>query len=693
MEVLNSEEQKANLEEKVEDKFKFAILQVDKRLVNLEIAIGEINEKLKSLQTIDIQTIHEIKERLDELEDLIMVENLGGVELKKLLETLESRTTETSQRTIALSKEIKNFEAILPQIEQIKNLEEEIKKLASKIGLFESSIIKKIEEEIVEIKDKNAQLALKEDLKKVEKEIERINEKIAGILLPTEQILELGDKILALEEKMRLLEGLKEDFAPIKTEIIKLREKTKFLESSIPGEKVGRIEEEFLELKEKVSQAMFRIEELSSRPEIPEIVEKRVSKLEEKVSTLSTETMKSLKEVIKPEFEEKINFMSNEVKKLEEEIEIVKSKIENLPIPIKEVGMLEEKVNELENRAEEITKLKGEFEPEIVKLKEELKEMEEKIKSIFSKLSEINQLKEKTEKIEPSLLKKVEENISGLRDKLNEIENRTKQIEEISKSLISIEEKMIELREKIRLTESSVNKNVDEKISVLPLLSEQVLSLSEAFSKVKEEIDEFKSRTEQIVGLQNEVKRLNERIKPLETQVIQRVASEISDLRAETSKEIKDIKDKISGIIATKSEIDIKFLSSRLNSLKENVDYLLNRKAEFDMKIDNLQKALTKLIEKVDEIASRPEIPSSVEEKLARMESRIEAMPNEIFENLKAALSQLPGKSKIEKKEMSKPSDVDHTVKELLKKISSLESKLVSLEEEAKGSNKPLVVE
>ncbi|MEM5879667.1 MAG: hypothetical protein QXU74_04230, partial [Candidatus Aenigmatarchaeota archaeon] len=49
----------------VEDKFKFALLQVDKRLVNLEIAIGEINEKIKSLTAVDAETINEIKERLD----------------------------------------------------------------------------------------------------------------------------------------------------------------------------------------------------------------------------------------------------------------------------------------------------------------------------------------------------------------------------------------------------------------------------------------------------------------------------------------------------------------------------------------------------------------------------------------------------------------------------------------------------
>jgi predicted nucleic acid-binding Zn-ribbon protein len=258
-----------------------------------------------------------------------------------------------------------------------------------------------------------------------------------------------------------------------------------------------------------------------------------------------------------------------------------------------------------------------------------------------------------------------------------------------------IEGKNSELNEKLKSMETSLSKNVEEKISSLSSFSEKISSLSEELSKLKEENYNFGKRIEQISNIENEIKSLNERIKLLEGQIIQRVASEISDLRMETSGEIKEIKDKISGITATKSEIDIKFLSSRLNSLKENVDYLLNRKVEFDMKLDDFQKALTKLAEKVEDIESMSFATTTVEERIRALEEKMEKMPDEIFNNLKNAISQLPSVRQQKFKAETEKPDLDSDIKKLLEKLSFLESKIMSLEEDVKssGSGKALIVE
>ena len=78
--------------------------------------------------------------------------------------------------------------------------------------------------------------------------------------------------------------------------------------------------------------------------------------------------------------------------------------------------------------------------------------------------------------------------------------------------------------------------------------------------------------------------------------------------------------------------------------MKENVDYLLGRKTEVDVKLDNLQKALAKLTERMEEI----------------------------------------GKS-----------DLNFEIKKLLEKLSILESKMISLEKDVKSSRagKVLIVE
>lgn len=80
--------EEAKSSEKVEDKFKLSLLQIEKRFVDLEVAIGELGEKLKA---VDVTTVAELKQRMDDIEDLIMVEQAGVLELKKMLEEAQKR--------------------------------------------------------------------------------------------------------------------------------------------------------------------------------------------------------------------------------------------------------------------------------------------------------------------------------------------------------------------------------------------------------------------------------------------------------------------------------------------------------------------------------------------------------------------------------------------------------------------------
>jgi len=648
--VLNSDE---NLGEKVEDKFKFALLQVDKRLVNLELAIGEISEKIKNLKSIDAETINAIKERLDELEDLVMVENLGEIELKRFFENIESKTNDLSQKTNYFSEELKKIETLETKIEQIKNLEEEIVKLKEKVEPIETSILKNLKEEIADLKEKSEKLALKEDLEKIEKNVKEIDEKISGIFIPTQEIINLADKVLALEGKIKLLEDFKEDFDPIRSEIIKLKEKLSFFDVS-SLEKISKLEKDFIELDKKISQLALKTEELASKPETSEILNKKIEELEEKINLIPKDNLEKFENVMKQEMEEKIKAIRDDIEKNENKIDDLNKKFETLSMPNPEIVKLDEKLNQLNLKIEDVEKIKG----------------------------EIDAIKKEIETLESSILKKVNEDSSTFK---NNVEEKLK----------LIEGKNSELNEKLKSMETSLSKNVEEKISSLSSFSEKISSLSEELSKLKEENSNFGKRIEQISNIENEIKSLNERIKLLEGQIIQRVASEISDLRMETSGEIKEIKDKISGITATKSEIDIKFLSSRLNSLKENVDYLLNRKVEFDMKLDDFQKALTKLAEKVEDIESMSFATTTVEERIRALEEKMEKMPDEIFNNLKNAISQLPSVRQQKFKAETEKPDLDSDIKKLLEKLSFLESKIMSLEEDVKssGSGKALIVE
>lgn len=153
------------------------------------------------------------------------------------------------------------------------------------------------------------------------------------------------------------------------------------------------------------------------------------------------------------------------------------------------------------------------------------------------------------------------------------------------------------------------------------------------------------------------------------------------------------------GISATKSDIDIKFLSSRLNSLKENVDYLINRKAEVDMKLDNFQKAMAQFILKTEQmIATRPEpeVAPLVSRRLDALEERIEKLPGEIIEDFVKAMAKATSKQEqtfpseargvkmVDVERGRSPTDFGLQVNDLLEKINSLENKLRIMERQRK---------
>lgn len=270
-------------------------------------------------------------------------------------------------------------------------------------------------------------------------------------------------------------------------------------------------------------------------------------------------------------------------------------------------------------------------------------DLSEKIKGLKSVDSEtINAVQERLDDLEDLIMV---ENLGGLELKKT-LDSINSQIADLSKRTAGVSS------EEIQKVEASILQKVNERVSSLP-----PAPLNQT-------------------GLQEEIARLNERTKNLETVVIQKIVSEISDLRTETSKEIRDVKDQISGIGATKSDIDIKFLSSRLNSLKDSVEFMLNRKAETDIKLENLQKAMSQIALKVEQTSiekTLSEIPP-VEQKLSESEPReFESEPRE--EESSAFLS----------------TDIGN----LLEKIARLENKIKIMEKEVHKSTKsgPMVLE
>lgn len=87
---------------------------LQKKLAELEIAISGVQE---NVQKIDISGLEELKQKVEDVEDLAMVENAGIIELKKMLEAMPVQQLE--ERLTSLEQKATNI--AIPDTEEIKN--------------------------------------------------------------------------------------------------------------------------------------------------------------------------------------------------------------------------------------------------------------------------------------------------------------------------------------------------------------------------------------------------------------------------------------------------------------------------------------------------------------------------------------------------------------------------------------------
>lgn len=113
---------------RVENKFKLSLLQIEKRFVDLETLISELTEKVNG---IDLAPVSEIKQRAEDIEDLIMVEQAAIIELKKALETSKSPEipAEVKEKLGTLEQSIQNL-VQKPELQQtVEDLKKELANL------------------------------------------------------------------------------------------------------------------------------------------------------------------------------------------------------------------------------------------------------------------------------------------------------------------------------------------------------------------------------------------------------------------------------------------------------------------------------------------------------------------------------------------------------------------------------------
>jgi len=455
------------------------LLKIEKRVIDLELAVTELKE---GIQSIDVSMIPELKEKVEDLEDLIMVEQAGILELKKLLEESKPEKPAIPED---LETRLKSVESSIPNLvekteleSKLENMQKDISSLTGKPVSVETeslysrftqlennlsalksqtdSIIKDLYERIKEISAKTMEFkqpTIDFDLlaSRVEVEKESIDELSKKKLELDLKLTEMGRKIDILENKMRgtsdqqTMEGLKSNRKEIATTNVRIDSLERVARELMGNvQNLERSMKKFESL-ERVSLLSKDIEDKIERFKFIEDETRRLSSRVELIYDTIDRRLEKIKDIERgfPELAETVSKLSQEIDKnkievLEKTKQEISDRTEGLRSFSKQAESLERKMKEL--KAGEINRI--------------LTDVTTKIAVIESKLS----------LMETDYRKKIEEFASAAREKIVEVKAPSfldEQIKELVNRIVFLESRLMGIESMMR-----------EKREALPIIIE-----------------------------------------------------------------------------------------------------------------------------------------------------------------------------------------------------------------------------
>ena len=316
-------------------------------------------------------------------------------------------------------------------------------------------------------------------------------------------------------------------------------------------------------------------------------------------------------------------------------------------------------------------------------------------------MSEEKEVENAEEKFKISLLN-LERKILDLEGLIADLSKKVKEVEKVKREMEDLEDltmvgnlAIIDLKKKVEegkidkeklqtlVNEVETFKNtlralkmeIEEIKKVLPMeeLKEKISFLENMSKRLSEENKEFQTNFSELTLTINKIKRDVSRV---EEEGLKKILSEITSIRSEMYKEIRELKERIEELEKQTSSVDIALLASKFNSLKENVDYLLNRKVEIEMKMKNLEESISKIM-------SQEFLPENIINDLTRISERTRSL-EERMESLKAIVAGMG--EKIKKVESSKISS-EAPSSEILRRLKNVEEELKNIKEVRSETN------
>lgn len=421
------------------------VLRVEKRVVDLELSLNELKEQIQGM---DVSAVPEMKQKLDDVEDLIMVEQAAVLELKKLLESEKPAIPEDFEKKISeIETNLQNavnktdFDAKIESIEKEfagqtqQATPVEIEKLYNKISQIEVGL-------------SNVKTQTENISKDVEERIGEVMERPVNSKQSAIDIELLSSKIAAGKEN---LERLSRSWLDLELKIAGITKKMEVMEKNIEG-----------------SPERILIDGLKiNRKEIV-AANARIDSLERVARELMIDTRNFEKSIGKFESLEKISFLGKNIedklektKFLEEEVKRLQSRIQNI-------------YNEVDNRIDKLRGLEKKYSGDMPSLVGTVETNRRQIESMRSVLNNLNGKIASLENIKPvlenrlieirkSLYPMINEGLKPIHKRADFIEKKLKETRtsEIGKILTDVTMKIAVIEERIQ----SLEKDDDNKMA------------------------------------------------------------------------------------------------------------------------------------------------------------------------------------------------------------------------------------
>lgn len=370
-------EELEELVNRFEDRIKLGGLLNEKRFADLELKIGELNEKLKEVTT----DFPKLKERAEELGDLLNIVNLGLVEYKDNFEKIDSSFSEFKKIPETLESVRANLE------NKMRELNESVSNLTANVDILKNlkEDITKSTEETISSKVKT----LEEGIEQNKVEMEHVKRDLDGFsvaLRSFERTIELTN----LDDIIRRFDSLDRKINNTVTELEKLR-------SIAPNVSITTVDVEILkkklrEMGSSIMDVLNRMNEfeinINKKTYLIEDLTKMIESEDFKTQISKLEDTKASMEKIYNDVNERVSRLTNfdeEIIKLKasiEELKGIKSNSDEMIIQIKDkINSLEDKrISSQTEMNEEISKLKTDME-ELKMMKSSLNEMFTNIKN------------------------------------------------------------------------------------------------------------------------------------------------------------------------------------------------------------------------------------------------------------------------------------------------------------------------